>query len=302
MNKQILLITWIVFFSAVHFSFAEEDSGRDFTYVDSGVLGITEGVTEFLPISSTGHLILVNRLLGLSEVEEVLQQSIAAYLVVVQGGAILAVLFLYSRQFLSMFLGVLGKNREGFCLLRNLCIAFAPVVVIAPLLETYVDRHLFTIGVTCVALTVGAFLMLWAERWRKGRSLEGPDLHEISPKQALLIGLMQCFALCPGTSRSMVTIVGGYFAGFNPKRAAEFSFLLGLITLSAACGYKVIRVGPQMGEVLGLKPMLFGFLLATIFAIFAIRWLVACLTRYGLGPFAYYRLFLTGIVVLVIYC
>ncbi|MFW6354862.1 MAG: undecaprenyl-diphosphate phosphatase, partial [Verrucomicrobiota bacterium] len=151
-------------------------------------------------------------------------------------------------------------------------------------------------------LAAGGVLMWAVERWRRRTQTpvlgEGVDLPEMALSQCLMIGLLQCVAMWPGTSRSMMTIVGGYLVGLSPRRAAEFSFLLGLITLSAAASYKTIKDGREMLQVLELGPVLFGTLVAFIAAALAIKWLIAFLSRHGLGLFAGYRLILALLVVI----
>ncbi|MGE9297056.1 MAG: undecaprenyl-diphosphate phosphatase, partial [Puniceicoccales bacterium] len=248
---------------------AEPDSmaKSDISYVDALVLGVVEGITEYLPISSTGHLILTNRLLGLDtptiltddngdtiltkDGEPLTLEDVAnAYAIIIQVGAIAAVMLLYWGRLVEMLRGVLGQSKPGFLLTRNLFAAFAPAVVLGLLLDDFIESKLFNPLSVAIALIFGAFLMLGVESWRKRKGTpsdsEGPDLHEISVGKSLIIGFLQCIAMWPGTSRSMMTIVGGYVVGFTPKRAAEFSFLLGLITLTAASGYKALTLGPVM--------------------------------------------------------
>jgi undecaprenyl-diphosphatase len=288
---------------------------------DAIVLGVVEGVTEFLPISSTGHLIIANQLLGL-ESEQPLTNSrgeplwykpptpenpagvpltlkIAAdtYTVIIQAGAVAAVCVLYWQQLVSMLVGLIGRSSQGFRLLRNIMLACLPVVVSGLLLHNWIDAHLFSVGAVIWALVVGALLMLWAERWRKANSGIGYSRNEpsdISAGKAASIGLFQCLALWPGTSRSMVTIVGGYLAGLQPAKAAEFSFLVGLPTLAGAAVYKAWKSGPAMIEVFGWGNVLVGTMVAAITAALAIKLLVKFLTRHGLAVFAYYRLVLAA--------
>lgn len=287
------------------------------TYTDALILGIVEGLTEYLPVSSTGHLILAEHLLGLDqEIPLVrndgqpmllkdgeaftLKQAVDAYLIIIQFGAILAVIILYWRRLLEILQGLLGKNPRGLLLLRNLIAAFLPAVIIGLLLEDWIDSVLFGVKPVLIALVGGAVLMLIVENIRKRRMAKapitanseasGPDLHELSLPQSVVIGLLQCVAMWPGTSRSMMTIVGGYLVGLNPVRAAEFSFLLGLITLSAASFYKTLTVGPAMAQTLPAGPVIFGIFMAGVSAVFAVRWFVGYLTRHGLGLFAYYRI------------
>ncbi|MDB6114650.1 MAG: uppP [Lacunisphaera sp.] len=284
---------------------------------DAVALGLVEGVTEFLPISSTGHLIIVNQLLGLESDKQLTDKSgqplwhkpptkenpagvpltvkLAAdtYTVVIQVGAIAAVLLLYWRQVLAMFIGLLGRSSSGFRLLRNVLLAFFPVAIVGLLLHDFIDRKLFSVPVVIAAQVVGAFLMLWAERWRRANSGIGfskGDPSELTPPKALGIGFSQCLALWPGMSRSMMTIVPGYLAGLTPAKAAEFSFLVGLPVLFGAAAYKGLRSGPAMVEVFGWGNVLLGCLVAAISALIAVKFLVHFISRRGLAPFAYYRL------------
>ncbi|MFP4351642.1 MAG: undecaprenyl-diphosphate phosphatase [Puniceicoccaceae bacterium] len=294
------------------------DRPAGITYSDAVILGIVEGLTEYLPVSSTGHLILANRFLGLDsdqplgeeppgETEpKTLRDAANAYTIIIQGGAILAVVLLYWRRILDIAAGVFGRSRTGFLLFRNLVVAFLPAACIGLLLEDWIDRHLFGPLPVINSLVLGGILMLAVEHWRRKRKgpevfSEGPDLHELSVRGSLLIGFLQCVAMWPGTSRSMMTIVGGYLAGFSPARAAEFSFLLGLITLSAASGYKAVSEGGWMFGALDMGPVIVGILVATIFAMLSVKWLVSYLTRHGLGLFAWYRILLALAVVNLLY-
>ncbi|MEM0965899.1 MAG: undecaprenyl-diphosphate phosphatase [Verrucomicrobiota bacterium] len=283
----------------------------EITYTDAIILGIVEGLTEYLPVSSTGHLILANSLLGLDSDQPImevntptgretktLRDAANAYTIIIQGGAILAVLIIYWKRIQDIIAGVFGRSRTGILLLRNLLVAFAPAVILGLLLEEWIDEHLFGPLPVVNALVVGAFLMFAVEGWRKRRlakkhiDTNGPELHELSVSRSLLIGLLQCVAMWPGMSRSMMTIVGGYFAGLSPAKAAEFSFLLGLITLSAASGYKTLKEGSWMIEAMSPGPVLVGIVVATVFAALSVKWLVSYLEKHGLGIFAWYRILL----------
>jgi undecaprenyl-diphosphatase len=293
---------------------------------DAVVLGVVEGVTEFLPVSSTGHLIIANQLLGLKSEQQLTDKSgqplwykapspkypdgvpltlkLAAdtYTVVIQVGAIGAVMLLYWRQMLSMFLGLLGRSSAGFRLVRNVMLAFFPVAITGLLLHDLIDRYLFSNWAVIAALVGGALLMLWAERWRRANSGIGfskGDPSDLTPRKALGIGFAQCLALWPGTSRSMVTIVGGYLAGLNAAKAAEFSFLVGLPTLAGAALYKGLRSGPAMIEVFGWTDVLLGAGVAAVTALIAVKFLVHFIARHGLAVFAYYRLLLALALIVV---
>lgn len=290
---------------------------------DAIVLGIVEGVTEFLPISSTGHLIIANELLGLESARQLtsrtgeplwykqptaenpagvpltLKLAADTYAVVIQVGAIAAVVLLYWHQFVNMLLGLFGRSSAGVRLLRNVLLAFLPVATLGFLLHGFIDRYLFSVHAVIAALVGGAFLMLWAERWRRtnssGVGFSKGDPSDLSAGKALGIGLAQCLALWPGTSRSMVTIVGGYLAGLAPVKAAEFSFLVGLPTLAGAAVYKGCKSGGAMIEVFGWSSVLLGGLVAAVSAAIAVKFLVAFLSRNGLAVFAYYRLILAAV-------
>ncbi|MSU69367.1 MAG: undecaprenyl-diphosphate phosphatase [Opitutaceae bacterium] len=284
---------------------------------DAIILGLIEGVTEFLPISSTGHLIFATHALGLESEQPLLgpdgrplwhrkpsvklpkgvpltlKLAADTYTIVIQFGAIAAVAWLYWGQFLAMARGLLGQNMAGLRLLVSLIVAFFPAAVIGLFAHSWIHVHLFSIGAVVVAQVVGAGLMLYAERWRRRRlayALVSREPADLAPHAAVGIGLLQCVALWPGTSRSMMVIVGGYFAGFNPRHAAEFSFLLGFFTVTAASGYESYLSGSAMIAVFGWPHVLLGCAVAALAAAAAVRLLVGWLTRHGLAVFAVYRL------------
>ena len=267
------------------------------------VLGVVEGITEYLPISSTGHLILTKALLGLDEPNG--ESAIDAFLIVIQGGAIIAVLGLYRARVIQMVRGLWGKDQVGRRLLVNLIIAFLPAAVLGPLLADTIERYLFRPGPVIVALALWGVVMIllgpWQRRFfRPNEAGDGADAHkfvdieDLTWRLALVIGLLQCVAMWPGTSRSMITIVGGMIIGLRPKHAAEFSFLLALPTLGGACVYKglgnVLGDGPNMFEVLGATELVVGIIVATIAAAVAVKWLVSYLSRHGVAVFGWYRL------------
>lgn len=256
------------------------------------ILGIVEGLTEYLPISSTGHLILAAWLLGLAD-DQAQGQAIFTFNIVIQAGAIAAVAGLFWSRIKQMLLGLLGKDTAGLTLLIKLSIAFLPAAVLGPALSDLIQSHLNSPWPVVGALFVGAWLMLAVAFWRNRHPKQmGSDIDQVTWTMALLIGISQCIAMWPGTSRSMMTIVAGMLVGLRPKAAAEFSFLLGLITLSAATAYEALNKGQQMREQFSDSDtaILIGFISATVSAALAIKWFVAVLTRWGLGPFGWYRL------------
>ena len=293
-------------------------SSEGLSYSDAVILGLVEGLTEYLPVSSTGHLIIANALLGLDGDAPMTDQNgepilvdddtgklrpytigdaAYAYVIVIQAGAIVAVVLLYWRTILTLILGCLGKDRKGLKLAINLIAAFIPAAVLGLLLNDLIESALGnnTFAVAS-ALIVGAFVMLIVERWRQHGNKgavppeDGPDLTELTVGKSVMIGFCQCFAMWPGTSRSMATIVGGYLAGLSPAHAAEFSFLLGLITLSAASAYKFLTDGSEMLAALNIGPVLVGCIVAFVAAALAVKWLVGYLSKHGLAVFAWYRI------------
>jgi len=281
---------------------------------DAVLLGVIEGVTEYLPVSSTGHLVIATHFLHLDSNAPLtgptgeplwfkkpspkhphgqpLTVKLAAdtYNVVIQFGAIAAVALLYWSQIVAMIRGLFGRDSDGRRLLINVLVAFVPAAVLGLLVHDWIDENLFSVGAVIIAQVAGALLMLYAEAWRKKRATQSAALNDLTPKAALGIGALQCLSLWPGTSRSMTTIVGGYFAGLDPRRAAEFSFLLGFVTLSAATGYKSLKSGAAMIHVFGWPHVLIGCVIAAIVAFVCVRFLVSWLTRHGLALFAWYRI------------
>jgi undecaprenyl-diphosphatase len=283
------------------------------TLLEAIVLGIVEGITEYLPVSSTGHLILASSLMGLTE--RVDKDSLDAFNIVIQGGAILAVLGLYRDRVWQMVLGVLGRNPAGLRLALTVVVAFLPAAVLGVILADTIRRYLFYPVPVLSALALGGVAMIVIGRWQRARFHEGAerpgdprtyvDLESLTLPRALVIGLLQCLAMWPGTSRSMVTIVGAMLVGMRPRQAAEFSFILGLPTLGGACVYSAAKSmageGTNMFEALGAAPLVAGLVVATISAALAIRWLVAFLTRHGLAVFGWYRLALCVVLALLMW-
>lgn len=273
------------------------------------ILGLVEGITEYLPVSSTGHLIIASSLLGLAK-DEATKSAVDAFTIIIQGGAILAVLGLYRARVAQMIRGVFGRDPIGRRLAINIIIAFIPAAILGPILDDRIEAVLFHPVPVLIALAVGGVWMIWLDRWHAKRlgpadALDvGMSIEDLDIKRALIIGLLQCIAMIPGTSRSMMTIGGGVMVGLRRRDAAEFSFLLGLPTLGAACIYKLAKnlyasskpdAPPNLFDQLGWMPVIIGIAVATISAAFAVKWLVGFLSKHGLAPFGWYRIVLAAV-------
>lgn len=266
------------------------------SWLDAFILGVVEGLTEFLPVSSTGHLILTNALLGLDGV------AADAYTIVIQLGAILAVLALYRERARQMIEGILGRNPAGLQLFLKLFVAFLPAVFLGLLLDEAIEKYLFHAAPVAGALIMGGVVMIAVEqgvvRRREAEKGEGAlkIVDQMSYKDALVIGFAQCLAMWPGTSRSMCTIVGAQLMGFRSKDAAEISFLLALPTLGGATVYKLVKEREAFLAMEGGIPLiLFGNVIAFVVAFLAVKWFVGVVTRYGMTPFGIYRIIIGGI-------
>ncbi len=261
------------------------------------VLGLVEGITEYLPISSTGHLILTSSLLGLTTPAS--RESVATFEIAIQGGAILAVLGLYWQRVVQMARGIAGRDAAGRRLFGHIALAFLPAAVFGFLLDDFIEEHLFHAIPVLAALFLGGVWMIWLDRSHEPE--RGGAIDSIEWRRALAIGLFQCAAMWPGTSRSMMTIAGGILLGLRARDAAEFSFLLGVPTLGAACAYKLLKNfmtsaqsgAPNLFEQLGVASVAIGFAVAAISAALAVRWLVGFLQHHGLAPFGWYRVALS---------
>jgi undecaprenyl-diphosphatase len=263
------------------------------------VLGVVEGLTEYLPVSSTGHLLLAERIMGIgeapdesAEARENAKEATDAYTICIQAGAIIAVLGLYFRRVRQMLRGLLGKDAEGRRLLINVGAGFLPAAVIGLLFNKIIKSYLFGTWPVILAWFFGGVAILAVGWWNQDKdrpARSNRQLIELSWQMALIIGFAQCIAMWPGVSRSLVTIVGGLLVGLSLQAAVEFSFLLGLITLSAATAYDTLKHGQLMLQTFNLSSLAVGVLLAFVAAVFSVKWMVGYLNRHGLAIFGYYR-------------
>jgi undecaprenyl-diphosphatase len=264
-------------------------------WFDALLLGILEGITEFLPVSSTGHLILLSEHLGHNDT------AAKTLEIVIQLGAVLAVVVYYRAKLAGLLRGVVRRDPASLRLALALAIAFVPAAVTGLLLHKIIKELLFGPGPVAVALIVGGVAMIVIEslrRTRKGEQLDGTE--HITPRRALTIGLAQCLSLWPGASRSMTTIVGGQLSGLSTGAAAEFSFLLSIPTLGAATIFDLAKNGRALLEAPGgLIALSVGLGSAFIVAILVIAAFLRYLRRFGLIPFGAYRIVL-GIAVLLL--
>jgi undecaprenyl-diphosphatase len=261
------------------------------------VLGAVEGITEYLPVSSTGHLLITQRLLNLGSGAD--KVAADTYAIAIQIGAILAVIALYRRRLWQLVLGLFGRDEIGRRLLIRLVVAFVPAATIGAALNHTIKNHLFgpwpVVGAWAVG---GAFLLLWKPGLFADRTRAITD---ISVRGAAIIGFAQALALWPGVSRSLVTIVAALALGCTMSAALEFSFLLGLATLTAATIFDLYKDGGTLIDDYGWRTPLLGGLIAFVTAMVAVRWLVAYLRTRPLSTFGWYRLGIAAVTVLLIW-
>ena len=260
------------------------------TLFEAVVLGVVEGLTEYIPVSSTGHLILTSQALGMGDDPEY-RAAVNTYLVVIQVGAIMAVISIYGSHIWQMFLGLLGKSDAGRHLLRAVIIAFIPAAIVGLLLESWIDKYLFGLWPVVFAWLVGGVaLIAWGHKSKEGDGDDTLTMEDLTTRKALIIGAWQVVAMWPGTSRSLVTILGGRVAGLSLRHSVTFSFLLGVLTLTAATVYKLLGQGADMIDALGATNILIGIIIAWLSAWIAVKTMLAYLRRHGLEIFGYYRI------------
>ena len=259
--------------------------------IKAAMMGIVEGLTEFLPISSTGHLILAGSLLGFDD------DKAKVFDIAIQTGAIFAVILVYWQKIRSTLIA-LPNDRQARQFALNVLIAFIPAVVLGLLFGKAIKAHLFTPVVVASTFIIGGFIILWAEK-RQQRNPAVARIHaveEMSAMDALKVGLMQCLAMIPGTSRSGATIIGGMLLGLSRKAATDFSFYLAIPTLIGAGVYSLYKERALL-SMADLPLFGVGLLFSFISAWLCIRWLLRYIASHSFVPFAWYRIAF-GIVVL----
>ena len=258
------------------------------------LLGIVEGLTEYLPVSSTGHLVLVGHLLGLSDDDP----ATSSFEIVVQLGAILAVVAHYRALLTERAQGLFRGEAAAMRLLAALAAAFAPTALAGLLLRKTIKRHLFGPLPVTIALVLGGIAMIVVERWlgRHGGLERRDRLEDVTPRQGFFIGLGQCISLWPGSSRSMCTIVAGQLVGLSTATAAEFSFLLALPTLGAATLFEGFKARTVLAEHVGGVSLALGLVVSFVVAWAVIATFLKYLRSHGLEPFGWYRIVVGAVV------
>ncbi|CAM8652778.1 Undecaprenyl-diphosphatase [Sphingobium sp. AntQ-1] len=255
----------------------------DLHYLTVILLGIVEGLTEFLPVSSTGHLILASELLGYDSA------TWAMFNVVIQLGAILAVVVLYWRTFWAVGMGLLRREPVSWRFLRNLLLAFMPAAIVGLALHDYVEMLLGAPKVVAWALIVGGVAILLIERMVKEQRFHG--IADIPAIRALGVGLIQCISMIPGVSRSGATIMGALTLGVERRTAAEFSFFLAIPTMLGATTLELLKKGDQItSAAVGWDSIALGFIVSFFVALLVIKWFVGLVSKHGFTPFAWYRI------------
>lgn len=273
---------------------------QDMTLWQTIVVAIVEGLTEFLPVSSTGHMIITQNLMGVESTP-----FVKAFTVIIQFGAILSVIVLYHKRFFRLNRTPAPKGSSPLKQFLHkwdfywkLFVAFIPAAIIGYLFSDYVDMMLGSVEIVAVMLVVGGVFMLFCDRiFHKGKD----DMHQLTERKALYIGLFQCIAMIPGVSRSMATIVGGMAQNMSRKAAAEFSFFLAVPTMFAATAYSILTFFKDEESIQVIRDnigiLLLGSLVAFVVAMLAIKFFIDFLTKYGFKAFGWYRI-IVGFIIL----
>ncbi|MFT3765802.1 MAG: undecaprenyl-diphosphate phosphatase [Minicystis sp.] len=266
------------------------------TWLHAALLGILEGLTEFLPVSSTGHLFLLGKLLGHED------EASKALDIVMQLGAVIAVVVYYRARLWSLIRGLLQRDPAAVQLLIALAVGFFPAALVGLAFHKKIKAVLMSAGPIGGALIVGGIVMIAIEMRRRKQQEQGEDgLEKITPRRALIIGFAQCFSLWPGASRSMSTIVGGQLAGLSTATAAEFSFLLSIPTLGAATVFDLYKHGHEiLAAPDGAIALAVSMGVSFVVALIVIAAFLKFLKRWGLAPFGWYRIALGAVVIALI--
>ena len=268
---------------------------EELTLIQTLMMAVVEGLTEFLPVSSTGHMIILQSLLGIESTE-----FVKAFTIIIQFGAILSVVFLYRKRFFKLnhalescetnfFSRILAKYDFYYKLL----LGFFPAAIVGLLLSDKIDTFLESVNVVSVMLLLGGVFMLFTNKIFK----EDRRTSFLTNRKAFNIGLFQCIAMIPGVSRSMATIVGGMAQKLTRKEAAEFPFFLAVPTMLAATGYKILKLSLENGTevfVDNASTLIIGNLVAFVVAVLAIRFFINFITKYGFAAFGWYRILVGG--------
>ena len=267
--------------------------------IESVIIAVVEGLTEFLPVSSTGHMIITQHLLGVESTP-----FVKAFTFIIQFGAILSVVWLYWKRFFRLNHTPAPENAtplkrflHKYDFYWKLFVAFIPAAVLGLLLEKYIDAMLESVEVVAIMLIVGGVFMIFCDRIFN----KGSDSTELTEKRAFRIGLMLCISMIPGVSRSMATIVGGMSQRLSRKNAAEFSFFLAVPTMFAATCYKLLKLYMDFGSSVimdNLAVLIVGNVVAFVVAVLAVKFFIDYVTKYGFKLFGYYRI-IVGVVILV---
>lgn len=245
------------------------------TYLQAFIIAIIEGLTEFLPVSSTGHMILADSLMKIQD-----REFAKTFEIVIQLGAILSVVIIYIKRFFV-----------GIDIYLKLLVAFLPTGIIGLLAYKTIKYYLFNPFTVSISLIIGGIVLILLDKRTENKKSLYANIEDISYKGAFKIGLIQCLSMIPGVSRAAATIFGGVFSGFDRKQAAEFSFLLAVPTMLAASGYDLLKEKDNIHSE-DIKMLLFGGVIAFIVAIFAIKAFISFLNKYGFKHFGYYRIVL----------
>ncbi len=256
-------------------------------------LGIIEGLTEFIPVSSTAHLLISSHLIDFQIIKNNLFE------IVIQFGAILAICAIYRQKIYEIIRGIRQKNQQQFLL--NLFLAFLPAAIIGGLLHGLIKQFLFSNFVIALALILGGIVMIIVDR-KPRESTSSPQIQaveNINPKTAFYIGLFQCIAMIPGVSRSGATIIGGLLLNLSRKTSAEFSFFLAIPTIAAASFYDLLKNSSELTSA-NIEIILVGLLASFFSAILVIKWFINFVSKHSFVPFGVYRILLGSIILFLI--